>query len=105
MSPFLLTRTLPEDATDAALRADVPHGLTHSPRTGRSLSALSSHLPLRAPTAAGKAMEVMGTMLMAIVSALSETWEVTSAAGVAISARELESRHSTDVASTEERHS
>ncbi|MFJ2770413.1 L-histidine N(alpha)-methyltransferase [Streptomyces sp. NPDC087300] len=33
MSPFLLTRTLPEDATDAALRADVLHGLTHSPKT------------------------------------------------------------------------
>ncbi|MEI5103004.1 L-histidine N(alpha)-methyltransferase [Streptomyces sp. PmtG] len=28
MSPFLLTRTLPEDATGAALRADVLHGLT-----------------------------------------------------------------------------
>ncbi|MGX5187325.1 L-histidine N(alpha)-methyltransferase [Streptomyces avermitilis] len=27
MSPFLLTRTLPEDTTDAALRADVLHGL------------------------------------------------------------------------------
>ena len=33
MSPFLLTRTLPEDATEAALRADVLQGLTHSPRT------------------------------------------------------------------------
>ncbi|GAB2822208.1 L-histidine N(alpha)-methyltransferase [Streptomyces chlorus] len=33
MSPFRLTRTLPEDATDAALRADVLHGLTGSPRT------------------------------------------------------------------------
>ncbi|AVH55061.1 MULTISPECIES: L-histidine N(alpha)-methyltransferase [Streptomyces] len=33
MSPFLLTRTLPEDATDAALRADVLQGLTHSPKT------------------------------------------------------------------------
>lgn len=30
MSPFLLTRTLPEDATGAALRADVLHGLTRS---------------------------------------------------------------------------
>ena len=28
MSTFLVTRTLPEDATDAALRADVLHGLT-----------------------------------------------------------------------------
>jgi L-histidine N-alpha-methyltransferase len=33
VSPFLLTRTLPEDATDAALRADVLHGLTHTPKT------------------------------------------------------------------------
>src|SRR5690606_2709220 len=33
VSPFQLTRTLPEDATDAALRADVRSGLTASPRT------------------------------------------------------------------------
>ncbi|MFI5773534.1 L-histidine N(alpha)-methyltransferase [Streptomyces sp. NPDC051658] len=33
MSPFLLTRTLPVDATDAALRADVLHGLTRRPKT------------------------------------------------------------------------
>ncbi|MFH9011322.1 L-histidine N(alpha)-methyltransferase [Streptomyces sp. NPDC017943] len=33
MSPFQLTRTLPEDATDAALRADVRRGLTGSPKT------------------------------------------------------------------------
>ncbi|MFD0318723.1 L-histidine N(alpha)-methyltransferase [Streptomyces flavalbus] len=33
MSPFLLTRTLPEDATDAALRADVLLGLTRDPKT------------------------------------------------------------------------
>ncbi|MFF6996840.1 L-histidine N(alpha)-methyltransferase [Streptomyces sp. NPDC008313] len=33
MSPFLLTRTLPEDATDAALRADVLHGLGSDPKT------------------------------------------------------------------------
>ncbi|WP_156725131.1 L-histidine N(alpha)-methyltransferase [Streptomyces apocyni] len=33
MSPFHLTRTLPEDATDAALRADVLHGLTQAPKT------------------------------------------------------------------------
>jgi len=33
VSPFLLTRTLPEDATEAALRADVLHGLTHTPKT------------------------------------------------------------------------
>ncbi|MEU0992132.1 L-histidine N(alpha)-methyltransferase [Streptomyces sp. NPDC005953] len=32
MSPFLLTRTLPEDTTDAALRADVLHGLTRTPK-------------------------------------------------------------------------
>jgi L-histidine N-alpha-methyltransferase len=33
VSPFHLTRTLPEDATDAALRADVLQGLTHTPKT------------------------------------------------------------------------
>ncbi|MEV0489833.1 L-histidine N(alpha)-methyltransferase [Streptomyces atratus] len=33
MSPLLLTRTLPVDATDAALRADVLHGLTRHPKT------------------------------------------------------------------------
>ncbi|WEH38360.1 L-histidine N(alpha)-methyltransferase [Streptomyces sp. AM 2-1-1] len=33
MSPFLLTRTLPVDATDAALRADVLAGLTRRPKT------------------------------------------------------------------------
>ncbi|WP_405690206.1 L-histidine N(alpha)-methyltransferase [Streptomyces sp. NBC_01185] len=33
MSPFLLTRTLPADATDAALRADVRSGLTRRPKT------------------------------------------------------------------------
>lgn len=33
MSPFLLTRTLPEDATDAALRADVLEGLTRTSKT------------------------------------------------------------------------
>ncbi|MFE0674320.1 L-histidine N(alpha)-methyltransferase [Streptomyces sp. NPDC058867] len=33
MSPFLLTRQLPEDATGAALRADVLGGLTRTPKT------------------------------------------------------------------------
>ncbi|MFI5567256.1 L-histidine N(alpha)-methyltransferase [Streptomyces sp. NPDC051740] len=33
MSPFHLTRTLPEDTTGAALRADVHEGLTGSPKT------------------------------------------------------------------------
>jgi L-histidine N-alpha-methyltransferase len=33
VSPFLVTRTLPEDATDAALRADVLKGLTSTPKT------------------------------------------------------------------------
>ncbi|MEU5110673.1 L-histidine N(alpha)-methyltransferase [Streptomyces longwoodensis] len=33
MSPFHITRTLPEDATEAALRADVLHGLTTTPKT------------------------------------------------------------------------
>jgi L-histidine N-alpha-methyltransferase len=32
VSPFLLTRTLPEDATDAALRSDVLYGLTRTPK-------------------------------------------------------------------------
>lgn len=32
MSPFELTRTLPKDATGAALRADVLHGLTATPK-------------------------------------------------------------------------
>jgi len=33
VSTFLVTRTLPEDATEAALRADVLHGLTRTPKT------------------------------------------------------------------------
>ncbi|MFD7341082.1 L-histidine N(alpha)-methyltransferase [Streptomyces violascens] len=33
MRPFQLTRTLPEDATGAALRADVLHGLTATPKS------------------------------------------------------------------------
>jgi L-histidine N-alpha-methyltransferase len=33
VSPFQITRTLPEDATDAALRADVLAGLTATPKT------------------------------------------------------------------------
>ncbi|MER6984519.1 L-histidine N(alpha)-methyltransferase [Streptomyces carpinensis] len=33
MSPFHITRTLPEDAMAAALRADVRHGLTADPKT------------------------------------------------------------------------
>jgi L-histidine Nalpha-methyltransferase len=33
VSPFHLTRTLPEDATGAALRADVLNGLTRTPKT------------------------------------------------------------------------
>ncbi|MFD6425256.1 L-histidine N(alpha)-methyltransferase, partial [Streptomyces sp. NPDC060198] len=33
MSPFLLTRTLPVDATEAALRADVLAGLSRRPKT------------------------------------------------------------------------
>ncbi|MER5886785.1 L-histidine N(alpha)-methyltransferase [Streptomyces sp. NPDC001941] len=32
MSPFLLTRTLPEDAAGAELRSDVLHGLTRTPK-------------------------------------------------------------------------
>lgn len=33
MNSFSLTRTLPKNATDAALRADVRHGLTSTPKT------------------------------------------------------------------------
>ncbi|MFI7344050.1 L-histidine N(alpha)-methyltransferase [Streptomyces sp. NPDC050085] len=33
LPPFQLTRALPEDATDAALRSDVLHGLTSTPKT------------------------------------------------------------------------
>lgn len=33
MNSFRLTRTLPKNATDAALRADVRHGLTSTPKT------------------------------------------------------------------------
>ncbi|MEV6001527.1 L-histidine N(alpha)-methyltransferase [Streptomyces griseomycini] len=33
MSPFLITRTLPKEAADAALRADVLRGLTRTPKT------------------------------------------------------------------------
>ncbi|MEV8547493.1 L-histidine N(alpha)-methyltransferase [Streptomyces sp. NPDC051572] len=33
MSPFLITRTLTEEATDAALRTDVLRGLTRTPKT------------------------------------------------------------------------
>jgi len=33
LSPFHVTRTLPEDAMAAALRADVRHGLTRTPKT------------------------------------------------------------------------
>ncbi|NBM15485.1 L-histidine N(alpha)-methyltransferase [Streptomyces sp. GC420] len=33
MSPLRITRTLPEDAMDAALRSDVLHGLTRTPKT------------------------------------------------------------------------
>ncbi|MEU1552550.1 L-histidine N(alpha)-methyltransferase [Streptomyces scabiei] len=62
MSPFLLTRTLPEDATDAALRADVLDGLTRTPKTlppkwfydarGSELFELITELPEYYPTRA-----------------------------------------------------
>ncbi|MGW1952909.1 L-histidine N(alpha)-methyltransferase [Streptomyces sp. NPDC001920] len=62
MSPFLLTRTLPEDATDAALRADVLKGLTSTPKTlppkwfydakGSELFELITELPEYYPTRA-----------------------------------------------------
>ncbi|MFE9021099.1 L-histidine N(alpha)-methyltransferase [Streptomyces sp. NPDC007808] len=62
MSPFLLTRTLPEDATGAALRADVLGGLTSTPKTlppkwfydakGSELFELITELPEYYPTRA-----------------------------------------------------
>ncbi|MGW5773296.1 L-histidine N(alpha)-methyltransferase [Streptomyces longwoodensis] len=62
MSPFRITRTLPEDATDAALRADVLHGLTTTPKTlppkwfydahGSALFELITDLPEYYPTRA-----------------------------------------------------
>ncbi|GGL64984.1 histidine N-alpha-methyltransferase [Streptomyces fumigatiscleroticus] len=62
MSPFLLTRTLPEDVTDAALRADVRQGLTRTPKTlppkwfydahGSELFELITQLPEYYPTRA-----------------------------------------------------
>ncbi|MEU3512208.1 L-histidine N(alpha)-methyltransferase [Streptomyces longwoodensis] len=62
MSPFRITRTLPEDATDAALRADVLHGLTTTPKTlppkwfydahGSALFELITGLPEYYPTRA-----------------------------------------------------
>jgi L-histidine N-alpha-methyltransferase len=62
VSPFRITRTLPEDATDAALRADVLHGLTTTPKTlppkwfydahGSALFELITDLPEYYPTRA-----------------------------------------------------
>ncbi|MFE9642924.1 L-histidine N(alpha)-methyltransferase [Streptomyces sp. NPDC006365] len=59
MSPFPATRTLPEDATAAALRADVPHGLIRMPKTlppkwfydvhGSELFEKITELPVAAP--------------------------------------------------------
>ncbi|WP_328492517.1 L-histidine N(alpha)-methyltransferase [Streptomyces sp. NBC_00414] len=74
MSPFLVTRTLPEDATDAALRADVLHGLTRTPKTlppkwfydalgselFEKITALPEYYPTRAEAEilAGRAPEI-----------------------------------------------
>jgi hypothetical protein len=50
-------------------------------------------------------VEIVGAVLVAIFSARSGAWKIPLAAGVAPSVSELGSRHSADVASTEERHS
>jgi L-histidine Nalpha-methyltransferase len=76
VSPFHVTRTLPEDATDAALRADVLNGLTRTPKTlppkwfydalGSELFDRITELPEYYPTRAereillGRAAEITG---------------------------------------------
>jgi L-histidine Nalpha-methyltransferase len=76
VSPFHLTRTLPEDATGAALRADVLNGLTRTPKTlppkwfydalGSELFDRITELPEYYPTRAereillGRAAEITG---------------------------------------------
>ncbi|MEV0258857.1 L-histidine N(alpha)-methyltransferase [Streptomyces sp. NPDC050732] len=78
MSPFLLTRTLPEDATDAALRADVLHGLTRTPKTlppkwfydarGSALFEEITTLPEYYPTRAEREILVARSALIAEVT-------------------------------------
>ncbi|GGV20728.1 histidine N-alpha-methyltransferase [Streptomyces filipinensis] len=69
MSPLHVTRTLPEDATDAALRADVRHGLTVHPKSlppkwfydarGSALFEQITELPEYYPTRAER--EILAT--------------------------------------------
>ncbi|MFH8606802.1 L-histidine N(alpha)-methyltransferase [Streptomyces sp. NPDC018029] len=78
MSPFLLTRTLPEDATDAALRADVLHGLTRTPKTlppkwfydarGSALFEEITTLPEYYPTRAEREILVTRSELIAEIT-------------------------------------
>ncbi|WP_326607015.1 L-histidine N(alpha)-methyltransferase [Streptomyces sp. NBC_01799] len=78
MSPFLLTRTLPVDATDAALRADVLHGLTRHPKTlppkwfydahGSELFEEITRLPEYYPTRAEREILVVRAPEIAAVS-------------------------------------
>lgn len=77
MSPLHVTRTLPEDATDAALRADVLHGLTTLPKTlppkwfydarGSELFERITELPEYYPTRAER--EILTTRSGEIASA------------------------------------
>ncbi|MGW7257493.1 L-histidine N(alpha)-methyltransferase [Streptomyces sp. NPDC054834] len=77
MSPLHVTRTLPEDATDAALRADVRHGLTATPKAlppkwfydarGSELFEQITELPEYYPTRAER--EILTTRSGEIASA------------------------------------
>ncbi|MEV4946841.1 L-histidine N(alpha)-methyltransferase [Streptomyces sp. NPDC053755] len=77
MSPFQLTRTLPEDATEADLRADVLHGLTRTPKElppkwfydarGSELFEEITRLPEYYPTRAER--EILATRASEIAAA------------------------------------
>ncbi|MFF7356647.1 MULTISPECIES: L-histidine N(alpha)-methyltransferase [Streptomyces] len=77
MSPLYVTRTLPEDATDAALRADVRHGLTVHPKSlppkwfydarGSALFEQITELPEYYPTRAER--EILATRSREIAEA------------------------------------
>ncbi|GAA2193531.1 MULTISPECIES: L-histidine N(alpha)-methyltransferase [Streptomyces] len=77
MSPLHVTRTLPEDATDAALRADVLHGLTVTPKwlppkwfydaRGSELFEQITELPEYYPTRAER--EILATRSAEIAAA------------------------------------
>lgn len=78
MSPFHVTRTLPEDAMAAALRADVLHGLTTEPKTlppkwfydahGSDLFEQITELPEYYPTRAER--EILAARAHEIAAAL-----------------------------------